>query len=181
MQTETVAEELKRYIRTIPDFPVQGIRFRDITTLLKDGAAFRQAVEAMWARVAELDFDHVLAVEARGYIFGAVIAYRKGAGLVIVRKKGKLPADTIETTYSLEYGSAVLEMHKDALDPGQKVLIVDDLLATGGTALAAAELVQRAGAKVTAFLFLIELVDLNGRHRLTVAPVYSVITFREDE
>ncbi|GBC85865.1 Adenine phosphoribosyltransferase [bacterium HR11] len=178
---EWTPEELKRRIRTVPDFPVPGIRFRDITTLLKDGPAFRAAVDLMWEQVADLDFRKVLAIEARGYIFGSIIAYRKGVGLIIVRKKGKLPAETITTTYSLEYGSATLEVHQDGIAPGEPVLIVDDLLATGGTALAAAELVQAAWGQVAGFLFLIELDDLQGRRRLQVAPVFSIIHFREDE
>lgn len=173
--------ELKSYIRTVPDFPVPGIRFRDITTLLKNGKAFHSAVDYLWEKARNLQFNKILGIEARGYIFASALSYLSEAGLIIVRKKGKLPSRAIEITYTLEYGSATLEVHEDGIEPGDRVLVVDDLLATGGTARAAGDLVRKSGGTVAGYLFLIELIDLKGRQILGDAPVESIITFTEDE
>jgi len=169
--------DLVALIRSIPDFPVPGILFRDITTLIKDGDAFREAVEVMAQRYKGERIDKVAAIEARGWIFGAPIAYTLGAGFVAIRKPGKLPAETIRAEYELEYGVNALELHKDAIEPGEKVLVVDDLLATGGTGKAAVDLIERLGGEVVGVAFLIELVDLNGRKLLEGYDVQSIITF----
>ncbi len=168
---------LKAQIRNIPDFPKPGILFRDITTLLKDKKAFRQAVEKLAAKYKNKKIDLVVAVEARGFILGGAIAHRLGAGFVPVRKKGKLPAKTSSVTYDLEYGTDTLEIHRDAIKPGEKVLIVDDLLATGGTVKAVTELVKQLKGKIIGIAFLIELVDLKGRKKLKGYPLYSLIKF----
>ncbi len=173
--------ELKARIRTVLDYPIEGIRFRDITTVLKDADAFQSACDQMWNLVRDIPFDKVVAIDARGFIFGGVLAYRRHAGLVIARKKGKLPAKTFQASYQLEYGQEILELHEDALEQGEKVLIVDDLLATGGTASAVRDLVNLAGSRVVGYAFFIELVDLNGREKLRDAPVFSVISFTESE
>ena len=169
--------DLRDVIRNIPDFPIPGILFRDITTLLKDAGAFREAVTRMAAPFVDRKIDVVAAVEARGYIFAAPIADRLGVGIVPVRKPGKLPFETIRQEYSLEYGTNTLEVHKDAVAPGQRVLIVDDLIATGGSAQATARLLEQLGAKVEAFAFLIELADLEGRKLLDGYEVHSVVTY----
>ena len=165
------------FIRSIPDFPIKGILFRDITTLIRDGDAFQDVIDTMVERYVDTDIDAVVAVEARGWIFGAPLAYELGAGFVPVRKPSKLPAEKIAVSYSLEYGTNTLEMHKDALAPGAKVLLVDDLLATGGSARAAVELVEKLGGKVVSIAFLIELVDLKGRDKLKGYDVFSMIKF----
>ena len=175
--SEKVIEQLKSSIRNIPDFPKKGILFRDITTLLKDGKRFKDAVEVISAKYYKDKIDKVVAVEARGFIFGGAIAYRLGAGFVPVRKKGKLPAETFEVTYQLEYGTDTLQIHRDALNPGDKILIVDDLLATGGTAKATCQLIEKSGAQISGIEFLIELTDLNGIEKLKGYPVYSIIKF----
>lgn len=157
--------DLKALIRTIPDFPTQGIQFRDVTTLLLDGGGFACAVERL-AGLARGRVDLVAAIEARGFIFGAALAHALGAGLVLIRKTGKLPGDTRAIDYALEYGSDSLEMHRDAVSRGARVLLVDDLVATGGTAVAAVKLLREAGAKVGQALFLVDLPDLGGADRL---------------
>lgn len=169
--------ELKNSIRNIPDFPKKGILFRDITTLLKDADKFKQAVELIAQRYQDERINKVAAVEARGFIFGAVTAYKLGAGFVPVRKKGKLPAQTYEATYKLEYGTDTLQIHRDAVSQRDKVLIVDDLLATGGTALAVCELIGKSGAEIIGIEFLIELTDLKGIEKLKGYPVHSIIKF----
>ncbi len=169
--------ELARLIRTIPDFPVKGILFRDITTLVRDGEAFQEAIDQMVERYLETDIDAVVAIEARGWIFGAPLAYELGAGFVPIRKPSKLPAEKVSLSYSLEYGTNTLEIHKDAITPGTKVLIVDDLLATGGSAAAAVELIEKLGGVVVGLAFLVELVDLKGRDRLKKHDVFSMIQF----
>ena len=174
-------EKLKAAVRTIPDFPIPGIRFRDITTILQNGSTFHGAVDLLHEKARTFRFNKILGVEARGYIFASALADRTRCGLVIVRKKGKLPAATLAVEYALEYGTAVLEIHADAVTAADRVLIVDDLLATGGTAKAAGELVRKAGGEVAGYLFLIELVDLNGREALRDAPVQTLITFTETE
>jgi len=171
--------DLSKMIRDVPDFPVKGILFKDITTLTKDPAAFAQAVDEMMAPFADKEVDTVVAIESRGFIFGAPIALRLGAGFVPVRKEGKLPADTIKAEYSLEYGSNVLEMHKDAIQPGQRVLVIDDLLATGGTAEATIDLVEALGGEVIGVTFLIDLAFLHGMDKLEGYEVFSVIQFEK--
>jgi adenine phosphoribosyltransferase len=164
-------------IRSIPDFPIKGILFRDITTLIRDGDAFQDVIDSMVERYIDTDIDAIAAIEARGWIFGAPLAYELGCGFVPVRKPSKLPAEKISVSYALEYGENTLEMHKDAFTPGTKVLLVDDLLATGGSAQAAIELIEKLGAQVVGIAFLIELVDLKGRDKLKGYDVYSMIKF----
>ncbi len=172
--------DLRASIRGIPDFPKPGIMFRDITPLLKDPRAFDAALRRMAEPYAEGDVDAVVGAESRGFIFGAPIALRLGVAFVPVRKKGKLPAETLSATYDLEYGTDTVEMHTDAVTDGARVLMVDDLLATGGTMAASCELVERAGARVVGVEFLIELAFLGGRARLQGYPVRSQIVY-EDE
>ncbi|MEN8894834.1 MAG: adenine phosphoribosyltransferase [Yoonia sp.] len=154
------------YIRTIPDFPHGGIMFRDVTTLFSDPRGFRIAIDQMLAPYAGVEFDKVVGLEARGFILGGAIAHQLGKGFIPIRKKGKLPGKTIEQAYTLEYGEAVMEVHEDALQASEKVLLVDDLLATGGTAEAGIKLVERMGASVIASAFIIDLPDLGGRKKL---------------
>lgn len=168
---------LKDKIRSIQDYPQKGVIFRDITTLLKDGEGMRQAIDELQAKLDGMEFDLVLGPESRGFIFGMPVAYNLNKGFVPVRKKGKLPAEVISKEYALEYGSAVIEMHKDAVKPGQKVVIVDDLLATGGTAKAIIEMVESIGAEVVGLAFLIELDFLEGRKVLKDYHVESVIHY----
>jgi adenine phosphoribosyltransferase len=170
-------DELRAKIREIPDFPKPGILFYDITTLLKDPVAYRAAIDAMLAPYTGTAIDIVVGMESRGFIFSAPMAYQLGAGLVPVRKLGKLPAETISIEYALEYGSNTLEVHRDAIQPGQKVLIVDDLLATGGTVNGTVELVQRLRGEIAGLAFLVELGFLKGRDRLAGYAVSSVITY----
>ncbi|MGI6375622.1 MAG: adenine phosphoribosyltransferase [Anaerolineae bacterium] len=169
--------DLAAIIRDIPDFPVKGILFKDITPLLREPKAYRQTVEQLAERYRGEEIDQVLAIESRGFIFGAALALELGAGFVPVRKPGKLPSDTIAVEYSLEYGTNRLEIHTDAIRPGERVLVVDDLLATGGSAQAAIELVERLGGKVVGAAFVIELQSLCGAERLAGYPVYSLIKF----
>ena len=169
---------LKNAIRNIPDFPKPGILFRDITTLLKDKAAFKRAVDALAKKYKNKKIDAVVAVEARGFVIGGVLAYKLGAGFVPVRKKGKLPWKTHSVTYSLEYGTDTLEMHIDAVKPGDRVLIVDDLIATGGTVKAVADLVNKMRGKIVGIAFIIELVDLKGREKLKPYPIVSLVKFK---
>jgi adenine phosphoribosyltransferase len=169
--------DLASTIRVIPDFPVEGILFRDITTLLQDPHALRSAIDELHRRVRDLRVDLVVGMESRGFIFAAPLAYLLGVGLVPVRKLGKLPGDTLTVEYELEYGTNTLEIHRDAISPGQRVLIVDDLLATGGTVLATMDLVRQLGGEVAGAAFLIELEDLGGRARLDCQPVISILTY----
>jgi adenine phosphoribosyltransferase len=168
---------LKKYIRDIPDFPKPGILFRDITTLLKDKKAFKTAIDSLAKKYKGKKIDAVVAVESRGFIFGAAVAHKLGAGFVPVRKKGKLPWKTDSVTYDLEYGTDTLEMHQDAISPKDKVLIVDDLLATGGTVSAAARLVTQQQGKIIGIAFLIELSVLKGKDKLKGYPVFSLIKY----
>jgi len=170
-------EELKKYIRVIPDFPKKGILFRDITTLLQNKEAFRKAVDVMADLIRDKEVDLILGVESRGFIFAAPIAYNLGIPLNIIRKPGKLPAAVLRESYTLEYGENTIELHKDAINNGDKVVIIDDLLATGGTALASAHLVEKFGGTVSTILFLIELMDLDGRNKLKDYYVESVVKF----
>ncbi len=171
--------DLKAYIRTIPDYPKPGIMFRDITTLLGHGEAFRQAVDEMVAPLIDRKIDKVAGIEARGFILGAVIAHQLSAGFVPLRKKGKLPYKTTQAEYALEYGTDVIEMHMDAVEPGERVLLVDDLIATGGTALAGLDLLRRAKAEIVGASFVVDLPDLGGAERLEAAgiAVTSLMTF----
>jgi len=170
-------KSLKQLIREVPDFPKPGILFYDITTLLKDKLGFAQLIDALTEHYIEEKIDLVLGIEARGFIFGPALAYRLNAGFVPVRKPKKLPAETVKWTYDLEYGSDTLEMHKDAIKPGQRVLIVDDLLATGGTAKATAELAGSLGADICGLAFVIELDFLNGRKKLDNYNVLSLLHY----
>lgn len=172
--TPTIAD-LTATIRSIPDFPKPGILFRDITPLLSDGAAFKAAVDAMAAPFERI--DHVVSIESRGFIFGAPMAYTLGAGLVPVRKVGRLPGDTLQEEYELEYGVNTVEIHSDAIRPGQRVIIVDDLLATGGTIRAAVNLVDRLDAELVGISVLVELSDLKGREKLAGQNVQSLIVY----
>ncbi len=170
-------KDLKSKIRDVPDFPRKGIVFKDITTLLKDAVAFREAIDKLAERYGEKKIDIVVGVEARGFIIAGPLAYKLGAGLVPIRKKGKLPAATIRASYQLEYGQDELEIHRDAFGRGDRVLIIDDLLATGGTSLAAAELVKGLKGEVVELAFLIELTFLKGREKLKGYPVFSLIKY----
>ncbi len=170
-------EGLKRYIREVPDWPKPGILFYDITTLLKDPVGLHHAVDALANHYVGRLIDRVVGVEARGFIFAPMVAYRLNAGFVPVRKPKKLPAATAQASYSLEYGKDSLEMHRDAITPGQEVLIIDDLLATGGTAAAVAGLVETLGGRVAGLGFLIELNFLKGRDKLPKYDVHSVLTY----
>jgi adenine phosphoribosyltransferase len=173
-----VAEtNLSDLIRNIPDFPIPGIQFKDITTLLSDGPAFARVVDTFAARYEGRGIDAIVGIESRGFIFSAPLAYRLGVGLVPVRKHGKLPASTHQVEYDLEYGSNKLEIHRDAFQPGARVVVIDDLLATGGTVAAACQLVEMAGGSIEEVAFLIELAFLNGREKLTGYPVYSMIQY----
>ncbi len=170
-------DELKSKIRSVPDFPKAGILFYDITTLLQEPAGFRAAVDALALPFVNQSIDVVVGIESRGFIFGAAVADRIDAGFIPVRKPGKLPSKTVRATYDLEYGSDSLEMHADAVRGGQRVLIVDDLLATGGTARATRDLVKQLGGSVHALAFLIELVALNGRAKLAGEQVHTVLRY----
>ena len=168
-------KKLEEYVRSIPDYPKEGIIFRDITTVILDPDGLRTAIDDMQAKLEGVDFDLVLGTESRGFIFGMPIAYNLHKGFVPVRKKGKLPCETVSESYDLEYGTATLEIHKDAIKPGQKVVIIDDLMATGGTAKAVINMVERLGGKVEKLVFLIELAGLKGREKLAGYSVDSAI------
>jgi len=170
-------EGFKQYIRSIPDFPKKGILFRDITTLLGNGGRFKEVLDILVKRYADKKIDAVVAIESRGFIFGGALAYRLGSAFVPVRKKGKLPYKTLAVTYSLEYGEDTLEVHEDAFKPGSRLLLIDDLLATGGTMAAVVELVKRLKGEVLEIAFIIELSDLNGRAKLGELPVYSMVKY----
>ncbi len=169
--------DLRTVIRDVPDFPRPGILFRDITPVLEDPAAFRAALDALQRIVAPLDFSRIVAMESRGFIFAAPLCDRLGKGLVLLRKQGKLPGATESVSYALEYGEAALEVHRDSVGPGDRVVVLDDLLATGGTAEAAGRLVRKLGATVAGYVFLVELGPLGGRGRLTDAPVFSLVNY----
>ena len=176
-EKQTVMEELKKRIRHVPDFPKPGILFYDVTTLLKDPEGFQMAVAEMAAPYANDDIDVVVGIESRGFIFGSAVADRLGAGFSPVRKPGKLPGKTRRASYSLEYGTDALEIHEDAVEKGQRVLVVDDLLATGGTAAATVGLVRELGGDIVGVQFLIELVALSGRDRLKNEKVGAVLQY----
>lgn len=170
-------KELKDYVRNIPDFPKKGIQFKDITPVIQDPHGLRLAITSMQEALVDSEFDLVVAPESRGFIFGVPIAFNTGTGFVPVRKVGKLPAETIQETYNLEYGTATLEVHKDSIKPGQRVVIVDDLLATGGTLQAIINLVERLGGKVVKVCCLIELQDLKGRELLKDYIISSSLVY----
>ena len=169
--------DLKKYIRDIPDFPKKGIIFKDISTLLRNPQAFKKSVDALVATFKKSRVQYVVGVEARGFIFGAAVAYKLGAGFIPVRKKGKLPYKTKSVTYQLEYGTGILEIHEDAIASGARVLVVDDLLATGGTVRAAVDLLKAQKVKIVGVAFLVELQFLKGKEKLKDLPIYSVIRY----
>ena len=169
--------DFARYIRNVPDFPKKGIGFKDITTLLKEPAVFNQAVDAIAENFTNKKVDKIVGIESRGFIFGGALAYKWNIGFVPLRKPGKLPAEKLREEYQLEYGTDSIEIHQDAILPGEHILIVDDLLATGGTAAAAARLVEKVGGKIQGIAFLIELTFLNGRKRLQGYDVKSILGY----
>jgi len=171
--------DFKELIRVIPDFPQQGIRFKDITTLLKKGDAYKAAIDQIVAYAKTKEIDFIAGPEARGFVIGAPVAYALGVGFIPIRKSGKLPAETVEASYDLEYGKDALAVHKDAIQPGQKVLIADDLLATGGTISTTVELIKKLGGEVVGAAFLIELSYLNGRDKLKGQgiDIFSLVTY----
>jgi adenine phosphoribosyltransferase len=164
-------------IRNVPDFPIPGVQFKDITTLLHNGPAFKAVIDGITDQYRDQQVDIVAGVESRGFIFSAPVAYNLGAGLVPIRKPGKLPADTVEVSYTLEYGSNTLQMHADAFPQGARVLLVDDLLATGGTIAAAASLVKQIGGEIVGLAFVVELTFLNGRALLGDYPIFSLVQY----
>ncbi len=171
-------KELKEYVRTIPDYPEKGIMFRDVTSILQDADGLHLAIDSMQKLVGDADdFDVIVGTESRGFIFGMPIAYNLHKPFVLVRKKGKLPCETISQEYALEYGTATVEMHKDSIKPGQRVVIVDDLIATGGTIEAAIKMVEELGGKVVKVVFLMELAGLKGRERLSGYDVEAAISY----
>jgi len=169
--------DLKSKIRTIPDWPKKGIMFRDITPLLQDKKAFKYVIDKFYERYKGKNIDVIVAIESRGFIFGSVLAYKLGCSFVPIRKEGKLPHKTMKQEYSLEYGNAVVEIHEDAIKQGDKVLIVDDLIATGGTISATIKLVELLGGKIIEIAFVIELIDLKGREKLKDYNVFSLVEF----
>lgn len=169
--------DLASLVRNIADFPLPGIQYKDITTLIGNGPAFREVIDRFVTRYRDRDIQAVVGIESRGFIFGAPLAYHLGVGLIPIRKPGKLPAETMSIEYQLEYGSGHLEMHRDALEPGMRVIVVDDLLATGGTIAAASRLIEQAGATIDELAFVIELGFLNGRDRLQDRRIFSLIQY----
>ena len=176
-RTSEIVRDLERHIRTVPDFPRPGISFKDITPLIENGEALHAAVDALALATYGFDYDRILSAEARGFVLGTALAYRARKGLVLARKPNKLPRNTISATYELEYGTDSLEAHADAIPPGTRILVADDLLATGGTARAMCQLVENAGGMVAGVAFLIELTYLSGRNRLAPYQVVSLITY----
>ena len=174
-----VSESIKSKIRTVPHWPKQGIMFRDITTLLKDGQGFKETIDLLYERYKDKKIDKVIGIESRGFIFGAPLAYLLGCGFIPIRKPGKLPAECESEEYTLEYGKDKIEIHKDAIKKGERILIVDDLIATAGTANAARNLVKKLGAQIVECAFIIELVDLKGRDKLKDENIYSVVEFED--
>lgn len=170
-------KKLEEYVKSIPDFPEPGIIFRDVTSVLQDAEGLNLAINTMNDLVKDVDYDVVVGPESRGFIFGTPIAYINKKPMVLIRKKGKLPRETVEMTYDLEYGTATIEIHKDAIVPGQKVLIVDDLIATGGTTEAMVKLVESLGGEVVGVVVLMELAGLNGKEKLGNIPLFSAITY----
>lgn len=173
-------KDLKDYIRSIPDFPKEGIIFRDITTVIQSPEGYGLAIDELQKCIGDTEFDVIAACEARGFIFAGPLAYNNKKGIALIRKKGKLPYETIETSYDLEYGSASVEMHIDSINPGDKVILIDDLVATGGTLKAAAELVERLGGEIVKVIAVIELPALNGREVLSKYDVDTIVSFEGD-
>ena len=171
---------LKETVRSISDWPIEGVIFRDLTTLMSDSEAFRESCDILYERYKNRNIDKIVAIDARGFVFGAVLAYKLGIGFIPVRKKGKLPGKTIEESYNLEYGSGTLEIHKDAISKGNRVVIVDDLIATGGTVGATVQLVKKLGADIIECAFLIELPDLRGREKIEGCEVFAIMEFEGD-
>ena len=170
-------KRLEEYVRSIPDFPEEGIIFRDVTSVLQDAEGLHLAIDTMQEKIKDIEFDVIAGPESRGFIFGTPIAYNNRKPFVVIRKKGKLPCETVEKTYDLEYGTATIEMHKDSIKPGQRVLIVDDLMATGGTTEAMIQLIESLGGIVAGIVVMIELAGLNGRERLKGYRVESAICY----
>jgi len=173
---------IKEKITNIPDYPKPGIIFRDITSLIEDADGLREVIDKFVARYSKMDIDYVAGIESRGFVLGGAIAHQLGKGMVLVRKKGKLPRETVSQEYTLEYGTDVIEMHKDSVKPGDKVLLVDDLLATGGTSLAAAKLIEKLGGSVVELAFIVDLPDVGGRAKLESAGYkqFSLVEFEGD-
>ncbi len=169
--------DLKETIRSIPDWPIKGVIFRDLTTLMQDPLAFKESCDVLYERYKDMDIDKIVGIDARGFVFGAVLAYKLGIGFVPVRKKGKLPWKTIQETYSLEYGEDTLEIHEDAVNSGEKVIIVDDLIATGGTVGATVKLVKKLGAQIIECAFIVELPELKGRDQIQDCKVFVITQF----
>ena len=169
--------DLKETIRSIPDWPIKGVIFRDLTTLMQNPQAFKESCDILYERYKDMDIDKIVGIDARGFVFGAVLAYKLGIGFVPVRKKGKLPRKTSQETYSLEYGEDTLEIHDDAVENGEKVIIVDDLIATGGTVGATVKLVKKLGADIIECAFIVELPDLKGRDQIQDCKVFSITQF----
>jgi len=172
--------QLSSFIRNVPDFPKKGIVFRDITTLLKQPDAFQEAVEKLYLRYKDVQIAKIVGIESRGFILGSALALKLGIGFVPIRKKGKLPAETVREEYALEYGTDAIEIHKDAITKGERVVVHDDLLATGGTASAACKLVERLGGTVAGLCFLVELSFLKGRDRLRNYDIFSLIQYEKE-
>lgn len=170
-------QQFASFIRNVPDFPVKGIQFKDITTLIQDGELFAQTIDYMYNPFRDKDIEKIAAVEARGFIFGAALSYKLNVGFVPIRKPGKLPAETVVEEYELEYGKDSIEIHADAIKKGERVLLIDDLLATGGTAAASARLVKKLGGDIVGYSFLVELTELKGRELLKDYEVHSLIKF----
>jgi adenine phosphoribosyltransferase len=173
----TRIKDLRDHIRSVKDFPKAGIVFRDITTLIGNPQAFKQVIDTLYRRYRAKGVNAVICIESRGFIFGSVLAYKLGVPVVLVRKKGKLPYKTVSATYELEYGTDTLEMHQDSVKKGSRVVVIDDLLATGGTTCAAAGMIEKMGAKIVEIAFVIELSFLNGKSKLDKYPVYSIVKY----
>ena len=169
--------DLKDKIRTIPNWPIKGVMFRDITTLLQDPEAFRAACDTLYERYKDMEIDKIVAIDARGFVFGAVLAYKLDVGFIPVRKEGKLPHKTISESYTLEYGENVVEIHEDAIEKGEKILVVDDLIATGGTIGAATRLVEKLGGDIVECVFIVELPDLKGREKIKDYKIHTLTEF----
>jgi adenine phosphoribosyltransferase len=177
MKATIKKSELKDHVRDIPDFPKQGILFKDISTLLANKDAFKKAIDLLAKRFKKDRIDYVVGIESRGFIFGSPLAYKLGAGFIPIRKKGKLPAKTVSITYELEYGQDTLEIHEDAIKPNDRVLVIDDLLATGGTVKASCDLLKKLNAEIVSIAFLVELRFLKGKQKLSGFPIYSLIKY----
>lgn len=171
---------LREKIRSIPDWPIKGVIFRDLTTLMQDPEAYRESCDIFYDRYKDMNIDKIVGIDARGFVFGAVLAYQLNVGFVPVRKKGKLPYNTITETYTLEYGEDIVEMHEDAIVPGEKVVIIDDLIATGGTIEAAVKLVKKLGGSIVECAFIVELPDLNGRQKINGEKIFTICEFEGD-